>query len=339
MNYAVNKIEVIDEVVVSKEEKNEFKIPKGTYFILAAKLAERFSFFLIDSLLIFYIGDLLTQENFADPESKAQKYYHSFYVLSNALVLPAALLSDGLTGAYKAWIAMAMMNILGLILLFFSSFPVLNSSASVGQWPLFLMGYAIYAIGVGGTKILQIIGGDQFKLPKDNDAMSTFFSNLYVFANVGSVAAYFVFPVLKDRPLQLQDSEAKFALILIVSSASFFVATLLMIFGRPHFKIEKPSSPNAFDFFRCMAFGLRDKLKTVLHSIHCQSSSKRELNLSPKKRKTTHWIDVAEEKLGSHFVSDVKVVLHIWTLFATYPVFWTLFYQMVMTDFLTASES
>ena len=77
-----------------------------------------------------------------------------------------------------------------------------------------------------------------------------------------------------------------------------------------------------------MAIGLRDKLKTVLHSIQCQSSSKRELNLSPKKA-TTHWIDASEEKLGSHFVSDVKVVLNIWTLFATYPVFWTLFYQMV----------
>ena len=112
---AENRIEVVDSTLENREFKNEFKIPKGTYFILASKLFERFSFFLIDSLLLVYLVFLLTQEEKQNPEFTAQKYYHSLYVLSSALVLPAALISDSYTGSYRAWISMAMLNILGNI--------------------------------------------------------------------------------------------------------------------------------------------------------------------------------------------------------------------------------
>ena len=51
--------------------------------------------------------------------------------------------------------------------------------------------------------------------------------------------------------------------------------------------------------------------------------------------KRDHWLDYAEPRFGPSFVSDVKAVLRVCTLFLLYPIFWALYDQQVMISSLS----
>ena len=305
-----------------EEEQKELKIPKGAYFILATTLFERMSYFLVEHSLIPFVLDM------KDDQVVANRYYNIFLVMIYACTLPAALLADTWTGYYKAWITMAMLSILGLVILLFSSFPVpASKNVLVTEWTLFQIGLYIFGFGLGGIKLTQTLGGDQYDPQDQADLISTHFSNAYIIANVGSIFAYFLYPAIQANPLHLKESEAPFTIPFIMATGFFFLAVILMVSGRPHYKIIKPQrSPNVLDFFRCIWMGCT---RHAFWRRFYSSSKALKLSSVLEDKQQHHWLDEAEEKLGTYFVSDVKVVLNIWLLFVTYPVFWTLYFQIV----------
>ena len=53
------------------------------------------------------------------------------------------------------------------------------------------------SIGTGGVRpCVSALGGDQFKLPKQEKQLTEYFSVFYFAISVGSLAAYFLTPVL-----------------------------------------------------------------------------------------------------------------------------------------------
>ena len=310
-----------------EEEQRKLKIPKGAYFILATTLFERMSFYLVEYSLIPFVLDMQGDQALAD------RYYNIFLVMIFACTLPAAILADTWTGFYKAWITTAMLSILGLVILLFSSFPVpASKNVLVKEWTLFQIGLYILSFGLGGVKLIQTLGGDQYDPEDQADLISTHFSNAYIIANVGSLFAYFLYPAIQAKPLHLNYSEAPFTIPFIMATAFFFLAVILMVSGRPHYKIIKPQRfPNVLDFFRCIWMGCTRQMKAFCCWRSFYSSSSKALKLSSvlEDKQQHHWLDEAEEKFGTYFVSDVKVVLNIGVLFVTYPVFWTLYFQMV----------
>ena len=318
-----------EETVDPGRQRERLKIPKGTYFLLGTTLFERLAFYMVENSLIPFILDMKDDAHLADT------YYNIFIVLIYATTLPAALLAETWTGGYKAWITMAMFSILGMIIFLFSSFPVSNRNVLLAEWPLFQIGMYVYCLGIGGLKLTYTLGGDQYD-PQDTDLISTHFSNLYIIANFGSIIVYFTYPFIQAEPLHLQDSEAPFTIPLIVATASFFLALILMVSGRPYYKVVMPRKfTNVLDFFRCLWIGYVSQMRAWGRRLFSSWSSSEELKLSSVRActdKRHHWLDKAEEKLGTYFVSDVKVVLNICGLFALYPVFWTLYFQTVSYD-------
>ena len=134
----------------------------------------------MESNFIPFILDMKNDMNLANT------YYNIFLVLIYATTLPAALVADAWTGGYKAWITLAMISILGMIVLLFSSFPVSNSNVLVKEWTLFQIGMYVYCFGLGGLKLTQTLGGDQYD-PQDTDLISTHFSNAYMIGHLDVV--------------------------------------------------------------------------------------------------------------------------------------------------------
>ena len=68
---------------------------------------------------------------------------------------------------------------------------------------LALVGLAIIAIGSGGIVASDVaLGGDQFHLPQQQAQMTTFFSNIYIFTNLGVLLACGSYPAYVEIHLK-----------------------------------------------------------------------------------------------------------------------------------------
>lgn len=191
--------------------------------------------------------------------------------------------------------------------------------------------------GSGGMLASDIaLGGDQFQLPEQQGQMTTFFSNFYIYTNLGALLAVLIAPILRDKEWR-GDEYGGYMLVFIVVLAVFCSAAIFLAVSRSAFKVRGPTRSVMSDFFHCIwvTSTLRHAMNVQCYRRFAQIGLKAKITkacCSMQQPLTTtrqnDWLKPAETKYGANFVLGVRDVLSVCVLYMTFPVFWALFDQM-----------
>ena len=169
------------------------------------------------------------------------------------------------------------------------------------------VGLALIAIGTGGIKpCVSAFGGDQFQLPEQERQLQTFFSVFYFSINAGSFISTIVTPILREDVHCFGDKTC-YSLAFGVPAALMAVATVIIIMGKPLYKMNPPQGNIVF--------------KVVASILSAVSRNARG------ERGASHWMDVVKADYGQELVEDVKCLLRVLVLYLPVPIWWALFDQ------------
>ena len=193
-----------------------------------------------------YLADAL---GFA--ENTAAAFYHAFVLLCYTTPLIGALLADSILGKFKTILYLSIVYAIGQIVLTVGSIGYDSKSLTVYvvhymliqvfeiafhskkrkkkiiYFPYFralsFIGLVMIAFGTGGIKPCVVsFGAEQFKLPEQENRLSTYFSVFYASINAGSLIATILTPYL--RSMECNDSDTCFPVAFGVPAALFIVA-------------------------------------------------------------------------------------------------------------------
>lgn len=89
---------------------------------------------------------------------------------------------------------------------------------------LTMTGLFLIAVGSGGIKACDAaFGGDQFKLPQQQEQMDSYFSNFYICINIGMFLALFIVPAFRDT--NCFDDYDCYPLAFLISAVTMVAAT------------------------------------------------------------------------------------------------------------------
>ena len=125
------------------------------------------------------------------------------------------------------------------------------------------VGLALIAIGTGGIKpCVAAFGGDQFKLPEQERQLQTFFSVFYFSINAGSFISTIVTPVLRED-VHCFGEKTCYSLAFGVPAALMAIATVIIIMGKPLYKMNPPQGNVVFKVVASIAYGLVEVIKSL----------------------------------------------------------------------------
>ncbi|XP_064293071.1 solute carrier family 15 member 2-like isoform X2 [Plodia interpunctella] len=170
---------------------------------------------------------------------------------------------------------------------------------------------ALIATGTGGIKpCVAAFGGDQFRLPEENQQLQRFFSTFYCMVNLGGFVGMIVTPVLR-RSVMCFGDDACYALGFGFTSLLVLLSIIIFVLGKPWYRIKKPRHNVTLKFINCAWYAFTKRLRYN----------------AAKDGHLTHWLDLSAEKYGDKLISDMKVVFSILYMYLPVPIFWSLFDQ------------
>ena len=195
------------------------KMPKSVPYILTNEAAERFAFYGMRCILVFYMTNyLLGLDGTPNPmtDERAKYWFHLFVSAVYFTPLLGALLSDALLSVFPTVILFSLVYCVGLFTLTFSQ----------TQWGL---GIALALIAIGSGMIKPCVSanvGNQFG-KANKHLMSKVYNWFYWSINLGAVISNLLIPELLDR----HGPTVAFG----VPSGMMVVATLAFWLGRWEF--------------------------------------------------------------------------------------------------------
>ncbi|KPJ06391.1 Solute carrier family 15 member 2 [Papilio machaon] len=155
-----------------------------------------------------------------------------------------------------------------------------------------MIGLALIATGTGGIKpCVAAFGGDQFRLPEDNQRLQSFFSTFYCTVNLGGFMGMVVTPALR-RSVMCFGDDACYALGFGFPALLVLVSIIIFIAGKPWYRIKQPRENVTLKFAACAWYACKKRLR------HDPNTDGPPLD---------HWLDYSAEKYGQKLVSDMKV--------------------------------
>ncbi|CAH0703440.1 unnamed protein product [Spodoptera exigua] len=197
-----------------------------------------------------------------------------------------------------------------------------------------MIGLLLIATGTGGIKpCVAAFGGDQFRLPEENQLLQKFFSTFYCTVNLGGFMGMVATPALR-RSVMCFGDDACYALGFGFPALLVLISIVIFVAGKPSYKIKQPRDNVTLKFISCAwppegstgrarsagEGSYRDLVKYAFCKRLKYSSKSDEI---PRE----HWLDYAVEKYGEKLVADMKVVFSILYLYLPVPIFWSLFDQ------------
>ena len=167
------------------------KTPAGIPYILGNELGERFSFYGMRCILVFFMTHLLVNaagEYAPMTEDQSKVWFHLFVSAVYFMPLVGALLSDILLGKYRTILIFSILYCFGFAALAFN-----HTRAGL------ITGLVLIAIGSGMIKpCVSANVGDQFG-QKNKHLMAKMYSWFYFAINLGAFASTMLIPVLLDK--------------------------------------------------------------------------------------------------------------------------------------------
>lgn len=186
-----SKVELADAgKIIDKSEQRSMTHPKGLYVCFFTEMWERFSFYGLKALLIFYLTD-----HFLFSDLEAANIFGNYFALVYALPLVGGVLADRYLGGKRAVTFGAILLCLGHFGMAFEGEVAYidgfgNKIASTGL-PIFYLSLSFIIVGVGFLKpnISTIVGKLYDKNDPRKDAGFTLF---YMGINLGAALAAIV---------------------------------------------------------------------------------------------------------------------------------------------------
>jgi len=279
----------------AREKEEKLPYPKSVFFIVGNEFCERFSYYGMKAILVIYLAKKLHYS-----EDTATSIYHLFSMACYFCPIFGALLADTFLGKFKTIVYISIIYVLGHLLKTLAAVPTLG----VPPVEFSLIGLFLIAVGTGGIKpCVAAFGGDQFILPQQERQLQTFFSAFYFSINLGAMASTFVTPVLRQDVHCFGDTTC-YSLAFGVPAILMFLATVLIVMGKPLYRITPPEGNILTEVCGSIWFAFRNK------------------------KQGDHWLDVSKGKYGNQLVEDVKILLRVLIIYLPIPVYWALFDQL-----------
>uniref|UniRef100_A0A3Q1HY88 Uncharacterized protein n=1 Tax=Anabas testudineus TaxID=64144 RepID=A0A3Q1HY88_ANATE len=181
-----------------------FGYPVSICFIVLTGFFERFSYYCMNGMLVFYFIFFL---NFNQTDVGPIK--QAFDVLFYLTPILGAAVAELWLGKFKTIIYLTSVYVVGLLSTLTHSINTstkrIHTCSDVvsvlcfGPRGLSVFGLLVIALGIGGfSPCMVAFGGDQFQ-DHQKKQRSSFFSIVYMSINTGVVAATFLNPVLRGR--------------------------------------------------------------------------------------------------------------------------------------------
>ncbi|CAG4942189.1 unnamed protein product [Colias eurytheme] len=277
--------------------------PTSIFCIIATEFCERFSFCGLRTILSLYLRNVLCLH-----ENAATVVYHIFIMMCYTMPLVGAILADNFIGRYKVILYFSIIYLFGTILTCCSAIPPLMLPPTTTS----MIGLALIATGTGGIKpCVAAFGGDQFRLPEENQRLQRFFSTFYCTVNLGGFMGTIVTPTLR-RSVMCFGDDTCYALGFGFPSLLVLISIVTFVAGKPWYRIKKPRDTITLKFVACAWYAFKKRLQ---HDINVDGPP------------LQHWLDYAIHKYGDKLVADMKVVCSILYLYLPVPIFWSLFDQ------------
>jgi POT family proton-dependent oligopeptide transporter len=218
---------------MTADSANAERMPPGIPFIIANELAERFSYYGINSILSVYMVENLhfgqAQATIWQSLFKFGAYFFPFF---------AAILADVFWGKFKTIMFLALFYCAGCALVAATSGPTFLA-----------FGLFLTAFGTGIKSCVSTNVGDQFTA-KNQHLISKAFSYFYFSINFGSSISIFMCPIW----LEQYGPKVAFG----VPAASMLLATAVFWLGRKRFTVIPPAmserrNRGALTFALCFA--------------------------------------------------------------------------------------
>jgi len=271
--------------------------PKSVFIIVGNEFCERLSYYGMKAILGIYLHKKLHLS-----EDTSTVIYHSFAMLCYFTPIFGAMIADQLLGRFKTIVYISMLYVLGHLIKTLAAIPTLG----IPPLEFSLIGLALIAIGTGGIKpCVSAFGGDQFKLPEQERQLQTFFSVFYFSINAGSLIGTALTPYLRED-VACFGEDTCYSLAFGVPAILMAVATVIIIMGKPLYKMVPPQGSILTRVFGSIYYALKGKCSGV---------------------PAEHWMDSAKDKYDSQLVEDVKCLLRVLVLYIPLPIFWALYDQ------------
>ncbi|CAH1647716.1 unnamed protein product [Spodoptera littoralis] len=277
--------------------------PTSIFCIIATEFCERFSFCGLRTILSLYLRNVLCLH-----ENAATVVYHIFIMMCYTMPLMGAILADNFIGRYRVILYFSIIYLIGTVLTCCSAIPPLMLPPTTTS----MIGLLLIATGTGGIKpCVAAFGGDQFRLPEENQLLQKFFSTFYCTVNLGGFMGMVVTPALR-RSVMCFGDDACYALGFGFPALLVLISIVIFVAGKPSYRIKQPRDNVTLKFISCAWYAICKRFKYNSES----DGMPRE-----------HWLDYAVEKYGEKLVADMKVVFSILYLYLPVPIFWSLFDQ------------
>ncbi|CAH2103765.1 unnamed protein product [Euphydryas editha] len=222
--------------------------------------------------------------------------------------LIGAILADNFIGRYRVILYFSIIYFIGTIFLCCSAIPPLQLPPTSTS----MLGLALIATGTGGIKpCVAAFGGDQFRLPNDNQQLQKFFSTFYCTVNFGGFMGMVVTPALR-RSVMCFGDDACYALGFGFPAILVLISIVIFVLGKPWYRIKQPRDNITLKFVLCAWYAIKKRF---------------QYNKNVDGPPRGHWLDYSTEKYGEKLVTDMKIVCSILYLYLPVPIFWSLFDQ------------
>ena len=167
------------------------KYPPGIFYIAGNEAAERFSYYGMNSILVFFMTNCLMNAQ-GQPahmtDAKAEQWYHIFVSAAYFLPILGAFLADALFGRYLVILLLS-------IVYCFGHFSLAMNDTRLGL----VVGLTLIAFGAGGIKpCVSANVGDQFGATNQH-LLPRIFNWFYFSINLGSAFSTILIPELLNR--------------------------------------------------------------------------------------------------------------------------------------------
>jgi POT family proton-dependent oligopeptide transporter len=270
--------------------------PKQIKYIIGNEACERFSYYGMTGILAGYISGQLLAGGLGKTEDYATTIISLFKSVNYFTPLLGAWLSDKILGRYKTIFWVSLLYCLGHGTLACSDF-----FGPEGKLNCLFIGLTLIAFGSGGIKpCVSAFMGEQFR-PEQSHLMQKAYGAFYWAINFGSFFSFLVVPWVKNHH--------GYSLAFGVPGILMAVATFIFWRGKKYYVITPTNrEANHTGFFKVVfttLFKLREPGKKFWES--------------------------ARTRFTENEVAAARSVLPILFVFATIPMFWSLYDQTSST--------